>query len=337
MSMLALLAFLAAVPQVSASRTTLASSALDADGQPRDRVNVGGKPLELDARILVVGAGPSGLHMARMLQKKGYHDITILEKTDRVGGKSFTLYFDHDNRECQQGLDEPDWGCAQMEMGTCFLHNGYDRVRNLNNELGLHSELPPIIGQTTRDGKGGTGTEQVQAQAIMSREHFGGEARPFKEYMGRLLKKVFRQSCAERMSAVKRELSFLASVEKYNLKHHELMRYAHPGFTFPERPSKAALAELSKTFQDFLVDNNLTSLTAVLQVAQAAQGYGYLTGVPAYYGLLWITPDVLCGSAMYILLSKLRVHEGSVIFKGKRTGCSSKPRLVQMEQEGDRL
>ena len=114
------------------------------------------------------------LHMARMLQKKGYHDITILEKTDRVGGKSLTLYFDSDNHECNQGLEKPNWGCAQMEMGTCFLHNGYDRVRNFNKELSLHKELPPIVDLHNRSGAK-TGVKQVQAQSIMSQEHFDGE------------------------------------------------------------------------------------------------------------------------------------------------------------------
>ncbi len=37
---------------------------------------------------MIVGAGPSGCHMAYELSKAGYTDITIYEKTNRVGGKS---------------------------------------------------------------------------------------------------------------------------------------------------------------------------------------------------------------------------------------------------------
>merc|ERR1719446_185979 len=94
------------------------------------------------------------------------------------------------------------------------------------------------------------------------------------------------------------------------MKHKELMKYANRAYTFPERPTVGALRELSKTFQDFLYDNGLESLEAVLRLARVAQGYGYLTGVPAYYGLFWITPEVLCGSAMYLTLEKFSVHEG---------------------------
>ena len=39
--------------------------------------------------ICIVGAGPSGIHMAVTLKEKGFTDITIFEKTKRVGGKSY--------------------------------------------------------------------------------------------------------------------------------------------------------------------------------------------------------------------------------------------------------
>ena len=45
-------------------------------------------PKSKSARIGVVGAGPGGTHMAWLLKRAGYKDVTILEKTDRVGGKS---------------------------------------------------------------------------------------------------------------------------------------------------------------------------------------------------------------------------------------------------------
>ena len=42
-------------------------------------------------KIAIVGAGPSGIHMAYMLKKLGYTNLHILEKADRVGGKSTTI------------------------------------------------------------------------------------------------------------------------------------------------------------------------------------------------------------------------------------------------------
>ena len=39
-------------------------------------------------RVCIVGAGPAGVHMSLSLKKKGYTNVTIFEKTGRVGGKS---------------------------------------------------------------------------------------------------------------------------------------------------------------------------------------------------------------------------------------------------------
>ena len=41
-----------------------------------------------NAKIGVVGAGPGGTHMAWQLKQAGFSDVTILEKSDRIGGKS---------------------------------------------------------------------------------------------------------------------------------------------------------------------------------------------------------------------------------------------------------
>ena len=48
----------------------------------------GPKPHE---HVCIVGAGPSGIHMAVSLKEKGYKNITIFEKTGRVGGKSYDI------------------------------------------------------------------------------------------------------------------------------------------------------------------------------------------------------------------------------------------------------
>lgn len=50
-------------------------------------------PIDRDARIAIVGAGPAGLSTAWFLAREGYTDVTVLEKLGRVGGlcKSLTV------------------------------------------------------------------------------------------------------------------------------------------------------------------------------------------------------------------------------------------------------
>ena len=41
----------------------------------------------------------------------------------------------------------------------------------------------------------------------------------------------------------------------------------------------------------FLEKNDLHALSGFLMFAHAAQGYGYVTTIPAFYGLWWISPE----------------------------------------------
>jgi len=69
-----------------------------------------------------------------LLKKQEYGNVTILEKTDRIGGKSLTYV--------REGVP--------YEMGTCFLHNGYHRMSPLEKP----DFLPKLI-QVTRLKKSG--------------------------------------------------------------------------------------------------------------------------------------------------------------------------------------
>jgi hypothetical protein len=48
----------------------------------------------LQDHVCIVGAGPAGIHMALSLKDRGYKNVTIFEKTDRVGGKIKDVKFD---------------------------------------------------------------------------------------------------------------------------------------------------------------------------------------------------------------------------------------------------
>jgi len=73
------------------------------------------------ARICVVGAGAAGLAAAHALDQGGYRRVTVLERSDRPGGKCWS--FVHDGRV--------------HEMGAVVLSPAYKDVRALMRSVGL--------------------------------------------------------------------------------------------------------------------------------------------------------------------------------------------------------
>jgi cyclopropane-fatty-acyl-phospholipid synthase len=63
--------------------------AMDLALKPRPREPV--KPLAKDARIAIIGAGPSGLSAALELKNQGYTNVVIFEKEAEAGGKTHTV------------------------------------------------------------------------------------------------------------------------------------------------------------------------------------------------------------------------------------------------------
>ncbi len=73
------------------------------------------------ARIGIIGGGPGGLSLARLLTDRKMADVVVLERDAQVGGKSLTVTLD--------GLGH--------EMGTCYITTGYRTVREWMREAGM--------------------------------------------------------------------------------------------------------------------------------------------------------------------------------------------------------
>lgn len=83
-------------------------------------------------KVVVIGAGVSGVAAAYRLKQQGY-DVTVLEKGDYIGGKAKTIRRDG----------------YLMEAGASVLPSKYTNVLGIVHELGLDSELQPggsIVG-----------------------------------------------------------------------------------------------------------------------------------------------------------------------------------------------
>lgn len=62
-------------------------------------------------KIAIVGAGPSGIHMAAALRELGFTNIDVYEKQNRIGGKSMSM---NDPKNTVQ------------ELGSCCIGPGYE-------------------------------------------------------------------------------------------------------------------------------------------------------------------------------------------------------------------
>lgn len=78
------------------------------------------------SKVCIIGAGPAGITMARLLRERGYQ-VTVLEKTDRVGGMCKSFAF-----------TEPGTGLTRdFDIGANFITKDYREVRALADSLGF--------------------------------------------------------------------------------------------------------------------------------------------------------------------------------------------------------
>ena len=88
--------------------------------------------------IAIVGAGAAGLTTAWSLKKRGYSNVKLFERRDRVGGKCLTV--DIDNRN--------------YELGAVIVgRTTYEVVNTLIQEFGLN--LTPMETTTLLDSSRG--------------------------------------------------------------------------------------------------------------------------------------------------------------------------------------
>ena len=89
--------------------------------------------------------------------------------------------------------------------------------------------------------------------------------------------------------------SLLDAIWHYDRLYKRLFETSELPYAMPIRLSAEMLEQIDMTFLELLQQNGLDALVGLLKIVQAAQGYGYLEDIPAYYGLCWITPELLNG------------------------------------------
>jgi hypothetical protein len=243
-------------------------------------------PLTSASKVVVVGAGPAGVHMSSLLAKMGIKDVTILEKTERLGGKSYSK--EHDG--------------VIHEMGTCYLHNMYGTIRDLLQEYEIETTtegfgLSPESAEIVPEGDRSVFSRRVFAAATGQPPAYGdigGYNFGLQTWIGGFAVYDYAVKYGVKLPSSLATKVVGSAVLKYVKVHHQLVGDLKRG-VMPEMPtSPAAKAAIEgKSMGEFLTDNGMSSLIGYLELAQSAQGYGLLFEVPALYGLWWIHPEIL--------------------------------------------
>jgi len=217
-----------------------------------ERLNIYG-PSSYEDRIAIVGAGASGIDMARRLKKLGFTSIDIYEKENRVGGKSMTV------------RDED--GTIQ-EFGSCCIGPGYENnIMEVIRDYGeLDALVPRQFGSVWLDNE--------------------DEPIPYPEYVMRELKAHFNVN-----DPIVAMIKLEQLIEMYAKKHREM--FGEYEFEIMPRPGFKILQSLNCSYMDFLKKNRFEGLRPLLLLTHTLQGYGYLDEVAALYGLMWNTPFLM--------------------------------------------
>lgn len=136
---------------------------VEAGGQNRSMTD---RRPDRSERIVILGAGPAGLHMGYELKKRGFDRVTVFEKLPRLGGKVRTFY-DRD---------------LPIDLGAVLLP-GRTQVRELCSALGVELLQLPRDRPLTRPRESGMpGSES----GPMGLPELAAEYRPMRALIGDL-------------------------------------------------------------------------------------------------------------------------------------------------------
>mmetsp|Transcript_4496 Transcript_4496/g.10458 ORF Transcript_4496/g.10458 Transcript_4496/m.10458 type:complete len:549 (+) Transcript_4496:69-1715(+) len=256
-------------------------------------------PKAMDAPILIVGAGPAGLLSARKLKKMGYTNITILEKSDRFGGKTKTV-------KKEITLASGAKATIPCELGTCYLSPGYDSVLHLFEEYDAGRNF-------VLDSRGDRPLRAIVDVDLARDDEEKATGINMGEWIDRKSGSLgggIWETLADTFADAKAGVA----IYRYNSLHRSIFGYVanHDLRPIPARRPDASL--FKQTFNEFLIAEGLEILTAPFTYAYEVQGYGNIENIPAYYGLVWLTPEVLSGVAKAAVLSTVQPggNHGSV-------------------------
>ncbi len=205
-------------------------------------------------RICIIGGGPAGTSAAMYLEKNGYTNYTIYEKSGRVGGKAFSPLMKVKNKDGK-------WEDRTIEMGA---------VMGCDTYFAVH-ECEEFGGTTHADGP------------AMGRSFRNVDGTPLKSSKLALLKKFMKMKKLNRLLAKK--------YKGYDVNGHRGVAEGRYGGPCPSPEMKLAhiegvnenLKDLALPFTEFLKKNHCEDAMMVWKGPFTSFGYGYFDEIPAAY------------------------------------------------------
>ena len=189
------------------------------------------------SRIGIVGAGPSGVHMAYSLKKMGFTDVTLLERSDRIGGKGEHVEY----RDMLHPLTILLWASDYN-----------DTLVPLLEEFGLLD-----FGSTDVKDKGYLWTGSNDSSPLLSATQY---------VVGYAMQTLSISDPNLAMARVVQDIS------KYDDIHRDFFG-VYP-YGLPQPPSDNVLEQISGSILDFLTNNDLVSLVPLFQNSFHTNGFG---------------------------------------------------------------
>jgi hypothetical protein len=214
--------------------------------------------------VVVVGAGPAGLHLADLLVARGF-EVTVLDDRREVGGKCETRVV--------RGV--------QQELGPVYVTPQYRPLLELMARLGMDPEVE-LVAPGGRDGRRQVFVDgDRRLGSVLLSEHL------FAAVEEDTLPRWLRPLVPDQLQWV----TVRRLVTRYSELHRRLLG-TYP-LRHPPEPSAEVRELLTTSFGAFLRANGLGTLLNLLTFSTAAQGYGQPEDLTAFYGLWWNTPEFL--------------------------------------------
>ena len=212
--------------------------------------------MDKNIRICIVGGGPAGLSAGMYLEKKGYTNYSILEKSDRVGGKCWSPYYNG----------------KRYEMGAIMGVPSYYAVHDVEEFCGITHDGPKL-NRNYKDASGKV-------------------IEPFARTLGNIIRNPWLLKMKKQLTKFGELLE--TKYQGYDVNGHRgVAEGRYDGFAVTPGREKVEgvnpnLKDLALPFKEFCEKNGCELVQKIWIGPFTSFGYGYFDEIPAAYVLKYL-------------------------------------------------